>query len=260
MHEKAQKSPTTTLPRKLSAVSGGEFSQSVAPANEGISPPMGKLPAGLAADIMACPSALVLLIAMVELLMAMFELLMAIIAPPGAPAFCGLILSMRDCSRLFVPLSDKRVSTVESQPNTIATTASSTATPRPRLIHSPVPNDFFKSANTRPPASNATANEVAAPAAYANSSKVVRAFGPEIAAPVRMRPKMGPAQGAQSRPVAIPSSKEFSSVKRPAASGFACVSRLPSATKGRASQSAKRVDKRVAAKAVNNTSAKMRPY
>src|SRR6202021_2891024 len=102
------------LPRTLSAGSGGEFSQSVAPANEGISPSMGKLPAGFAADIMACPSALVLLMAMVELLM-------AIMAPPGAPAFCGLILSMRDCSRLFVPLSDKRVSTVESQPNSIAT-------------------------------------------------------------------------------------------------------------------------------------------
>src|SRR5580704_7439265 len=163
----------TTLPRRLSGVSGGELSHRVAPANEGISPSIGKLPAGFAADIiMAWPSPLELLIAMVELLMAIVELLMAIVEllmaimlPPGAPGFCGLILSMSDCSRLFVPLSDRRVSTVESQPNTIATTASNTATPRPRLIHSPVPSDFFRNANTRPPASNATANEVAAPAA-----------------------------------------------------------------------------------------------
>src|SRR5580698_4470764 len=110
----------TTLPRRLSGVSGGELSHRVAPANEGISPSIGKLPAGFAADIiMAWPSPLELLIAMVELLMAIVELLMAIMLPPGAPGFCGLILSMSDCSRLFVPLSDRRVSTVESQPNTI---------------------------------------------------------------------------------------------------------------------------------------------
>src|SRR6202000_2491992 len=116
-----------------------------------------------------------------------------------------------DCSILLVPLRDRRVSTVESHPNTIATTARNTAMPPHRGLHSPVRRDFFKKAKTLPPASSATAKETAAPAAYANSSNVVCALGPEIAAPVQMRPKIGPAQGAHRSPVATPSSNELSS-------------------------------------------------
>ena len=179
--------------------------------------------------------------------------------PPGAAESRGLIRSIRDCSRVFVPFSDKRVSTVESQPNRMATTATSTATPRPRLIHSPVPSDFLSRAKTLPPASSATAKDVAAPAAYANSSKVVRALGPEMAAPVRMSPRMGPAQGAQSSPVATPRSKACTSPNLPVPA-VGCARRLPSATKGRANQSASRGHRSVAANAVSSTSAKMRPY
>src|SRR5450631_677027 len=98
--------------------------------------------------------------------MAILELLMAIVMlPPGAPCRLGLILSISDCSRLVVPLRDHRVRTLESQPNTMATTAASTAAPSARRTHSPAPSDFFKKENTRPPASSATANELAAPAA-----------------------------------------------------------------------------------------------
>src|SRR5580692_5978231 len=117
MQEYVQKSTITTLPRKPSGVSGAEFSQRAAPAKEGASPSTGRSPAVLAWDsIMAWPAAFVLLIAMFELLMAMFELLiarfvllMAMGLAPAAPAPLGLILSISDCSRLFVPLSDKRV-------------------------------------------------------------------------------------------------------------------------------------------------------
>src|SRR5882757_6787877 len=80
-----------------------------------------------------------------------------------------------------------------------------------------------------------------------------------MAAPVRMSPRMGPAHGAQRRPVATPSRREFTSPKLPLPV-VGCASRLPSATKGRASQSAKRADNNVAANAVNSTSATMRPY
>src|SRR5580692_6642542 len=116
MHEYVQKSTSTTLPRRLSAVRGGEFSHDVAPLNDGISPSMGNPPDGLSARIMAP--------------LPVMELLAA-----------GLMPSISDCSRRFVPLNDKRVSTLLSQPNRMATTASKTATPNARLTHSPAPRD-----------------------------------------------------------------------------------------------------------------------
>src|ERR1700678_1613143 len=125
-----------------------------------------------------------------------------------AAAASGLMVSSSDGPSRLVPASERRVSTLPSQPNAIATTASNTAAPNARLIHSPVPRERFKPANTRPPARIAIAREVAAPAAYANNNAEVWAFGPEIAAPVRTRPRIGPAQGAHKNPVATPSSSE----------------------------------------------------
>ena len=52
-----------------------------------------------------------------------------------------------------------------STPKKIATTATSTAAPRPRRTHSPAPSERFIAAKTRPPMSSANASEVAAPAA-----------------------------------------------------------------------------------------------
>src|ERR1700728_4681910 len=89
----------------------------------------------------------------------------ALVMLPLCGAASGLILSISDCSNRFVPESDKRVSTVVSQPKAIATTAHKTATPSVRRTHSPAPRDCFRAANTRPPARMATAKEVAAPAA-----------------------------------------------------------------------------------------------
>ncbi len=60
-------------------------------------------------------------------------------------------------------------------------------------------------------------------------------LAPCRAAPVRMRPKIGPAQGAQSSPVPIPSKKEFRTLGPE--SEF-CESRLPSCTSGRDRRSA----------------------
>src|SRR5882762_6928249 len=136
------------------------------------------------------------------------ELVMAVeFVLPGAAA-SGLIASISDCSSRFVPASDKRVSTLLSQPSAMAATASNTATPNVRRTHSPAPRNRLSAANTLPPARMAMANDVAAPAAYANNNAVVCAFGPEIAAPVRTRPRIGPAQGAHKNPVATPSSRE----------------------------------------------------
>ena len=143
MHEYVQKSTSTTLPRKLSADKGGEFNQAVAPLNEGKSPSIGN-PLARLPDM---------------------ELFVAIVIRVLWPAPPGLIPLMRDCSSRLVPASDKRVNTLLSQPERTAATASNTATPKLRLTHSPAPSDFFKTANTRPPARMATANDVAAPAA-----------------------------------------------------------------------------------------------
>ncbi len=51
-------------------------------------------------------------------------------------------------------------------------------------------------------------SDVAAPAAYASSSSVVRVLAPSTAAPVSISPRIGPAHGAQSNPVATPKSND----------------------------------------------------
>ena len=78
--------------------------------------------------------------------------------------------------------------------------------------------------------------DVAAPAAYANSSIQVRNVGPWIAAPVRIKPRIGPAHGAQSRPVAAPSTTDPTAPDRDRAQEF---KRFPNATKGRVNLSVK---------------------
>ena len=57
MHEYAQKSTTTTLPRRLSGVSGALLSQPVAPSSGGNGPSVFDGPLAPCADIIAPPSA-----------------------------------------------------------------------------------------------------------------------------------------------------------------------------------------------------------
>src|SRR5690349_24823517 len=56
MQEYAQKSSTTTLPRRDCFVSGFEFSQPVTPASSGMSPSTTGAPEDLTADIIAPPA------------------------------------------------------------------------------------------------------------------------------------------------------------------------------------------------------------
>src|SRR5215469_7385186 len=59
--------------------------------------------------------------------------------------------SSRPCSSEAVLESETRVKKPVSLPNTRATTKLSTATPGPRLSHSPAPRELFISVNRRPP-------------------------------------------------------------------------------------------------------------
>ncbi len=85
---------------------------------------------------------------------------LASILPPA-----GWKRSTRLCSSEAVLASETWVKKPVSTPTAIATTATSTAAPRPRRTHSPAPSDRFIAANTRPPTSSASASDVAAPAA-----------------------------------------------------------------------------------------------
>src|SRR3972149_181244 len=112
MHEYVQKSTSTTLPRSISTVSGGEFSHCVAPDKDGAM--------RLSAEFVA----------------------------PGLAASCAInrcsvsaVLKNENCAR-------KRV----SQPSAITTTPASTAAPKPRRSHSSAPRLRFIRLNTRPPA------------------------------------------------------------------------------------------------------------
>jgi hypothetical protein len=142
----------------------------------------------------------------------------------------------------------------------IAATAASTATPRPRLIHSPAPSECFMAANTRPPTNSARASEVAAPAAKASSSSDVPMLAPCSAAPVRINPSTGPAQGAHNRPVATPSSSDGSTACSAAAPSADCERRAPSATSGRASRSARLGMRSVNPNNARSAIAAARPY
>src|SRR6185312_14308776 len=112
---------------------------------------------------------------------------------------------IRRSSVLLVFTKENLVRTVVSQPRAMATTPIMTATPMARRIHASQTRDFFIVANTLFPANRAIPKDVAAPSAKENRRNDVRAPGPWRAAPVRINPRIGPAQGAQSRPVEIPS-------------------------------------------------------
>ena len=86
---------------------------------------------------------------------------------------------------------------------------------------------------------------------------MVWAFGPDNAAPVSTSPKIGPAHGAHNKPVATPSKTAESKPLSLLPDGSR---RLPNATNGRASKSARCRDNKVAANAVSNTKANQRPY
>ena len=92
---------------------------------------------------------------------------------------------------------DSCASAPVSRPSAIAPTPASSATPIPRLIHSPAPSERFIAANTLPPITSATPSDVAAPAAYATSSSVVPTLAPRSAAPVSTRPRIGRARRPQ---------------------------------------------------------------
>jgi hypothetical protein len=62
--------------------------------------------------------------------------------------------------------------------------------------------------NALPPASRATDRDVIVPDEYASNNNAVWVLAPSTAAPVRIKPRIGPAHGAQSNPVATPSSKD----------------------------------------------------
>ena len=85
------------------------------------------------------------------------------LAPTLPPA--GWKRSTRLCSSEAVLASETWVRNPVSRPKAIATTATSTAAPRPRRIHSPAPSERFIAAKTLPPTSSANASDVAAPAA-----------------------------------------------------------------------------------------------
>ncbi len=185
------------MPRNPCGVSGGLFTHATAPLRSGKSPSTGR----------SSPAAFF------ESFAAM-RIAPAAIMPPPCIAGRGCTLSSKLCSMREVLANDNCVNSPVSHPNPMTTTAARTATPRPRRTHSPAPRDFFSAANTRPPMRSASANEVAAPAAYMSNRTVVRALAPWIAAPVRIRPRIGPAHGAHKKPVAIPRTKDVTITPR----------------------------------------------
>src|SRR6185295_9665705 len=86
---------------------------------------------------------------------------------------------------------------------------------------------------------------------------VVSVLGPLIAAPVRIKPRIGPAHGAHNKPVAIP--RTIEGVIRSVPPVFSA-RRLPSATNGRVIQVATRVEMSATPKPASSTNAAMRPY
>ena len=167
------------MPRNPSAVSGGEFSHFTAPVSGGSAPSTGKA-ASIRPGAMVAPAAPSILPG------AIMARAPVIIAGPSLattdddarspapdladpdPAASGRAAPVRSssfCSSAAVVVAEIRVRNPVSSPSAIAMTPTRTAAPRPRRIHSPAPSDLFMAANTRPPASSASASEVAAPAA-----------------------------------------------------------------------------------------------
>src|SRR5215467_11313982 len=170
----------------------------------------------------------------------------------------GWSRSTRPCSSEAVLESETRVKKPVSRPKAIATTEISTATPRPRLIHSPAPRERFMAVNTRPPTARASARDVAAPAAQAKSNSDMMMLAPFRTAPVKMRPSIGPAHGAHKNPVATPSRNEGSI-------GASCApteleSLAPKFTSGRIARLAKLGKMSVNPRTARTITAIARPY
>ncbi|MCY1364401.1 hypothetical protein D9M69_512010 [compost metagenome] len=103
---------------------------------------------------------------------------------PAEVEFCAIIapllrgnlpdsFSTSACSIPLVDAVENRARIPVSRPRAIAATPASIAPPRPRRSHSPAPIERFIAVKTLPPSNKASAREVAAPAAYASSKKVV---------------------------------------------------------------------------------------
>src|SRR5271156_6411760 len=191
----------TTFPLSDLLLSGGELSQATAPLKSGIGP--SSLRAGSVS---------------------------AALAARTAAAFFGWNTSIRCSSAFAVFTKENLVSRFVSQPRAIATTPIITATPNPRRIHTSNESERFRAEKTLLPVKSAIPREVAAPKAKDRSKNEDRAPGPCIAAPVKIKPRIGPAQGAQRSPVEIPSTKDFPIPV--SADGPPC-SLLPAFTSGR---------------------------
>src|SRR5271156_4403044 len=192
---------STTFPFRDLALRGGELSQATAPLKSGMGPSsssVGSVSAALAAKT--------------------------------AAGFSGRNRSIKFSSAFEVFTKENLVSRFVSQPKAIATTPMITATPNPRRIQTSNESERFKAEKTLLPVKSAIPREVAAPKAKDRSKNEDRAPGPCIAAPVKIKPRIGPAQGAQRSPVEIPSTKDFPIPV--SADGPPC-SLLPAFTSGR---------------------------
>ena len=200
MQEYVQKSMRTTLPRRDFAVNGGELSQAMAPLKSGMGPSSPRTTWGWAART-------------------------------GRNAdFAGPSAFSKCVSALAVLTKENLVSRLVSQPSAMATTPTITATPRARRIQTSKANERFIAAKTFFPARSAIASEVAAPNAIRHQQKRRTNSGPRIAAPVKIKPRIGPAHGAQSKPVDIPSRNDLPRLL--SVDGPPC-SRPPARTNGR---------------------------
>src|SRR5262245_52772412 len=97
MQEYVQKSIITTLPRRRSGVSGGEFSQATAPSSDGRSPSIGPEDVEALFDIIAPPA------------MAPPVIAPPVIAGLAVGVASGWIVSINDCSIRLVLEVDSRV-------------------------------------------------------------------------------------------------------------------------------------------------------
>ncbi|MCY1419175.1 hypothetical protein D9M71_347580 [compost metagenome] len=84
-------------------------------------------------------------------------------------------------------------------------------------------------------------------------------FAPCSAAPVSSKPRIGPAQGAQSNPVATPSNTDAPGLDRPSLLA-PCDRRLPAATNGRVRRSARLGSISVRPNSATSSKASQRPY
>src|SRR5215469_3267470 len=205
MHEYVQKSISTTLPRRDLVLSGGELSQETAPLMSGNGPSSSRV---------ICGSA-------------------ALAVKTAGLGWCTASISR--CSAFAVFTKENFVNRFVSQPRAIAATPAITATPNARRIQTLNAKERFMADNALLPANRAIPNETAAPSANDNNKNEDRTPGPGIAAPVKIKPRIGPAQGAHSRPVEMPRSKDFPIP--PSSPGAVCIL-LPARTKGRLNTSA----------------------